>query len=61
MRSDFSLRSSKCHELYCIQTRALIRHDNVVQYKESFIDIGTQTVCLVMEYCEEGDMLQKIE
>ena len=37
------------------------RNGNVVSYKESFIDIGTQTICLVMEYAEHGDMLSKIE
>lgn len=37
------------------------RHENVVSYKESFIDVVSQTICLVMEYCEEGDMLSKID
>ena len=34
---------------------------NVVQYKESFLDVNSQTLCLVMEYCEKGDVLHKIE
>ena len=34
---------------------------NVVQYKESFVDVNSQTLCLVMEYCEKGDILHKIE
>jgi NIMA (never in mitosis gene a)-related kinase len=37
------------------------RHDNVVSYKESFIDVATSTICLVMEFAEEGDMLSKVE
>jgi NIMA (never in mitosis gene a)-related kinase 1/4/5 len=32
----------------------------VVSYKESFIDLPTHTICLVMEFCEEGDILSKI-
>jgi len=40
---------------------ASVSHENVVSYKESFIDVGSQTICLVMEYTEEGDMLCKIE
>ena len=39
----------------------LFRHMNVVQYKESFVDVNSQTLCLVMEYCEKGDILHKIE
>ena len=34
---------------------------NVIQYKESFLDVQSQTLCLVMEYAEKGDVLQKIE
>jgi len=44
-----------------IRLLASVQHDNVVSYKESFIDVGSQTICLVMEYAEEGDMLSKIE
>lgn len=31
-------------------------HENVIEYKESFIDLQTQTLCLVMEYAENGDI-----
>ena len=40
---------------------SFIRHENVIEYKESFIDVNTQTLCLVMEYAEQGDVLTKIE
>lgn len=36
------------------------RHTNVVSYKESFIDVVSQSLCLVMEYCENGDLLSQI-
>ena len=44
-----------------IRLLASVSHPNIVSYKESFVDIVSQTVCLVMEHCEEGDMLSKIE
>ena len=34
---------------------------NVIQYKESFLDVNSQTLCCVMEFAEKGDILQKIE
>ena len=37
------------------------RHMNVIQFKESFLDVNSQTLCLVMEFAENGDVLQKIE
>ena len=55
-KSVSSLLSSKSQQKHYI-----FRHDNVVSYKESFIDVGSQTICLVMEYAEDGDMLAKIE
>ena len=33
----------------------------MIQYKESFIDVATNSLCLVMEYAEGGDVLKKIE
>lgn len=34
---------------------------NVIEYKESFLDVQSQTLCLVMEYASKGDVLKKIE
>jgi len=44
-----------------IRLLASVSHPNIVSYKESFVDVVSQTVCLVMEHCEAGDMLTKIE
>lgn len=44
-----------------IRLLASVRHMNVVQYKESFVDMNSQTLCMVMEYAEKGDILHKIE
>ena len=35
-------------------------HGNVVEFKESFLDLKNHTLCLVMEYADGGDMLGKI-
>ena len=39
---------------------ASIKHPNIVEYKESFIDESTQTLCLVMEYADDGDLDKKL-
>lgn len=51
----------KSNALNEIRLLASVQNENIVSYKESFIDIGTQTICLVMEYAEHGDMLSKID
>ncbi|CAD8168694.1 unnamed protein product [Paramecium pentaurelia] len=38
---------------------ASIHHDNVVSYKECFIE--DNNLCIIMEYAEGGDLLQKIQ
>lgn len=41
-----------------IRLMASIKHPNVIEYKESFID--DHKLCLVMEYCDGGDLSQVI-
>jgi len=43
-----------------IRLIASVKHPNICQYKESFIDEGTQSLCLVMEYADGGDLAQRI-
>jgi NIMA (never in mitosis gene a)-related kinase 1/4/5 len=38
-----------------------ISHPNITGYKESFIDEPTSTLCLVVEYSDNGDFLSKIQ
>jgi NIMA (never in mitosis gene a)-related kinase len=33
----------------------------VISYKESFFEDATSTLCIVMEYADDGDLLKKIE
>jgi serine/threonine protein kinase len=35
------------------------RHPNIICYKESFFD--ENNLCIIMELCDGGDVLQKIE
>ena len=39
---------------------ANIDHPNVVQYKEAFIDRDSQSLCLVMQLADGGDLLKMI-
>lgn len=43
-----------------IRLLASVKHPNVVEYKESFFDENSQSLCLVMEYVDDGDLAHKI-
>ena len=44
-----------------VRILASIDHPNIVEYKEVFIDEPTNCLCIVMEYAENGDLLNKIQ
>jgi NIMA (never in mitosis gene a)-related kinase len=50
----------KVNALNEVRLLASVKHPNIVQYKESFIDEQSQTLCLVMEYADDGDLSMKI-
>ena len=52
--------SEKKNALNEIRLIASVHHPHIVQYKESFIDEASQTLCLVMEYADGGDLAQRI-
>ena len=33
-----------------------LRHNNIVQYYNSFVDSGHERLCIIMEYCNGGDL-----
>ncbi len=39
-----------------VRILASIDEPNVISYKEAFIDEGTQSLCLIMEYADNGDV-----
>ncbi|CAD8098460.1 unnamed protein product [Paramecium primaurelia] len=43
-----------------VRILASVRHANVIQYKEAFLEEQSQTLCIVMEYADDGDLYQKI-
>ena len=43
-----------------VRILASINNPNVVSYKEAFIDESSSSLCLVMEYADNGDVFQKI-
>ena len=59
----FSNLGSKERENALNEVRILasVSHPNVIAYKEAFIDEGTNTLCIVMEYADSGDLLAMID
>jgi NIMA (never in mitosis gene a)-related kinase len=43
-----------------IRILASIAHPNVITFKEAFIDEGSNQLCLITEFADGGDLLQKI-
>lgn len=43
-----------------VRILASVKHPNVIQYKEAFLDEQSQSLCIVMELCDGGDVFQKI-
>ena len=38
-----------------VRMLASIKHQNVVEYKEAFVDDNSKCLCIVMEYANHGD------
>lgn len=43
-----------------VRILASINHPNIIAYKDCFIDENKNTLNIVMEYCDDGDLYQKI-
>lgn len=43
-----------------VRILASINHPTIVAYKEAFFEDATSSLCLVMEFANEGDLYQKI-
>ena len=43
-----------------VRILASIQNDNIISYKESFMEENPATLCIVMEFADGGDLLQKI-
>lgn len=43
-----------------VRILASIRQPNIIGYKEAFVDEHSNSLCIVMEYADNGDLFQKI-
>ena len=60
MRSGYSLQYSKLF-VYPFSVFFLFnRHPNVVGYKEAFFEDASQSLCLVMDFADDGDLYDMI-
>ena len=44
-----------------VRILASLNHENIVGYKEAFFDEDTKTLCIVMDFCDDGDLDSKIQ
>jgi NIMA (never in mitosis gene a)-related kinase 1/4/5 len=44
-----------------VRILASIEQENIIAYKDSFFEDQTASLCIVMEYADGGDLLNKIE
>ena len=43
-----------------IRILASLNHPNVISYKEAFFDDESESLCIIMEYADGGDLYQRI-
>lgn len=43
-----------------VRILASIEHPNIIAYKEAFFEESSQTLCIVMEFADGGDLQSKI-
>lgn len=50
----------KSNALNEVRILASIQHPNIIGYKEAFFEDSTNSLCVVMEHADGGDLLQII-
>jgi NIMA (never in mitosis gene a)-related kinase 1/4/5 len=50
----------KASSLNEIRILASVRSPHVIEYKDSFFDESSDSLCIVMEFAGEGDLLSKL-
>ena len=58
--SQLSLKEKE-NSLNEIRILASLSHNNIIGYKEAFFDSASQTLNIVMEYADDGDLASKIK
>ena len=51
----------KKNALVEVRIMASISHPNIIAYKEAFFDQSDNSLCLIMEFADSGDLWQKIQ
>lgn len=44
-----------------VRILASVNHPNVIAYKQAFLEETTSSLCIVMEYADDGDLLNKVQ
>ena len=39
-----------------VRILASLQHENIAGYKEAFFEQGTSSLCIVMEFADDGDL-----
>ena len=60
VRIDFLSEKERSNAINEVRILASIRDPNVISYKEVFVDKNYNSLCIVMEYANYGDLYQKI-
>ena len=60
VRIDYLSEKERTNAINEVRILASINDHNVVQYKEVFVDKNYNSLCIVMEYADNGDLYQKI-
>lgn len=50
----------KANSLNEIRILASIRSDHVIEYRDSFFDESSDSLCIIMEFAGDGDLLSKL-
>lgn len=53
-------KKEKENALNEVRILASVQHPNIISYKECFLEESPAALCIIMEYCDGGDLYQKI-
>ena len=68
-RKEYALKKVKLSKLTAkekdnsineVRILASLQHENIASYKEAFFEQGSSSLCIVMEFANDGDLQTKI-
>lgn len=60
VRIDYLSEKERTNAINEVRILASVTDPNVISYKEVFVDKNYNSLCIVMEYANYGDLYQKI-